>query len=144
MGIKPARSLIVTRSGSSVKRVSRAGSWGAVTRPGATVTKAVTAAADLCAGQRAEEACVASDVYDVIVIGAGPTGENVADRAVRGGLSAVVVESELVGGECSYWACMPSKALLRPWARSPRPERYAGLPGRGLSLRRYSRGGTPS
>ncbi|MCW2892309.1 MAG: pyridine nucleotide-disulfide oxidoreductase dimerization subunit, partial [Actinomycetia bacterium] len=42
------------------------------------------------------------------------TGENVADRAVRGGLSAVVVESELVGGECSYWACMPSKALLRP------------------------------
>ena len=52
--------------------------------------------------------------YDVIVIGAGPTGENVADRAVRGGLTAVVVESELVGGECSYWACMPSKALLRP------------------------------
>ncbi len=57
---------------------------------------------------------MAGDLYDVIVIGAGPTGENVADRAVRGGLSAVVVESELVGGECSYWACMPSKALLRP------------------------------
>ena len=55
-----------------------------------------------------------ADTYDVIVIGAGPTGENVADRAVRGGLSAVIVESELVGGECSYWACMPSKALLRP------------------------------
>ncbi len=52
--------------------------------------------------------------YDVVVIGAGSTGENVADRAVKGGLSAVVVESELVGGECSYWACMPSKALLRP------------------------------
>ena len=51
--------------------------------------------------------------YDLIVIGAGPVGENVADRAVRGGLSAVIVESELVGGECSYWACMPSKALLR-------------------------------
>jgi pyruvate/2-oxoglutarate dehydrogenase complex dihydrolipoamide dehydrogenase (E3) component len=51
--------------------------------------------------------------YDVIVLGAGSTGENVADRAHRGGLSAVVVESELVGGECSYWACMPSKALLR-------------------------------
>jgi pyruvate/2-oxoglutarate dehydrogenase complex dihydrolipoamide dehydrogenase (E3) component len=59
---------------------------------------------------------VAGDVYDVIVIGAGPTGENVADRAVRGGLSAVVVESELAGGECSYWACMPSKAMLRPAA----------------------------
>ena len=55
-----------------------------------------------------------AETYDVIIIGAGPTGENVADRAVRGGLSAVIVESELVGGECSYWACMPSKALLRP------------------------------
>ena len=54
-----------------------------------------------------------SEEYDVIVIGAGPVGENVADRAVQGGLSAVIVESELVGGECSYWACMPSKALLR-------------------------------
>jgi dihydrolipoamide dehydrogenase len=50
---------------------------------------------------------------DVIVVGAGPTGENVADRAVQGGLTAAVVESELVGGECSYWACMPTKALLR-------------------------------
>lgn len=54
--------------------------------------------------------------YDVIVIGAGPVGENVADRAKAGGLSVVVVESELVGGECSYWACVPSKALLRPAA----------------------------
>ena len=52
--------------------------------------------------------------YDLIVIGAGPVGENVADRAVQQGLTAVIVESELVGGECSYWACMPSKALLRP------------------------------
>ena len=51
--------------------------------------------------------------YDVIVLGAGAVGENVADRAVQGGLSAALVESELVGGECSYWACMPSKALLR-------------------------------
>src|ERR1700760_2724013 len=59
---------------------------------------------------------MADETYDVIVIGAGPTGENVADRAVRGGLTAVIVESELVGGECSYWACMPSKALLRPAA----------------------------
>jgi pyruvate/2-oxoglutarate dehydrogenase complex dihydrolipoamide dehydrogenase (E3) component len=52
--------------------------------------------------------------YDLIVLGAGPVGENVADYAVKGGLSAVLVEHELVGGECSYWACMPSKALLRP------------------------------
>ncbi len=51
--------------------------------------------------------------YDVIVIGAGAVGENVADRAVQGGMSTLIVEAELVGGECSYWACMPSKALLR-------------------------------
>ncbi|KUN18395.1 pyridine nucleotide-disulfide oxidoreductase [Streptomyces antibioticus] len=52
--------------------------------------------------------------YDVIVIGAGPVGENVADRTAAAGLSTVIVESELAGGECSYWACDPSKALLRP------------------------------
>jgi pyruvate/2-oxoglutarate dehydrogenase complex dihydrolipoamide dehydrogenase (E3) component len=51
--------------------------------------------------------------YDVIVIGAGAVGENVADRAVQGGMRTVIIEDELVGGECSYWACMPSKALLR-------------------------------
>ena len=54
-----------------------------------------------------------STEYDVIVVGAGAAGENVADRAVQGGLTAVIVEDELVGGECSYWACMPSKTLLR-------------------------------
>jgi pyruvate/2-oxoglutarate dehydrogenase complex dihydrolipoamide dehydrogenase (E3) component len=64
--------------------------------------------------------------YDVIVIGAGPTGENVADRAAKGGLSAVVVESELVGGECSYWACMPSKALLRPMQALLAAQRVGG------------------
>jgi 2-polyprenyl-6-methoxyphenol hydroxylase-like FAD-dependent oxidoreductase len=47
-------------------------------------------------------------VFDVVVVGAGPVGENVADRVVRGGLSAAVVERELVGGECSYWACVPT------------------------------------
>src|SRR5690242_21444412 len=58
--------------------------------------------------------------YDVVVIGGGPVGENAAQYAVEGvevdgrALTAAVVESRLLGGECSYWACMPSKALLRP------------------------------
>ena len=52
--------------------------------------------------------------FDVIVIGGGPAGENIAGRCVDCGASIAVVEAELVGGECSYWACMPSKALLRP------------------------------
>jgi pyruvate/2-oxoglutarate dehydrogenase complex dihydrolipoamide dehydrogenase (E3) component len=72
---------------------------------------------------------MAGTSYDVIVIGAGPTGENVADRAVRAGLTAAIVESELVGGECSYWACMPSKALLRPVAAVADAGRLRGVAG---------------
>ncbi|MGB3735337.1 MAG: NAD(P)/FAD-dependent oxidoreductase [Ilumatobacter sp.] len=55
-----------------------------------------------------------SDTFDVIVIGAGSTGTNVAGYARDNDLTVAVVEAELVGGECSYWACMPSKALLGP------------------------------
>ncbi|MFE9101106.1 dihydrolipoyl dehydrogenase family protein [Actinomadura geliboluensis] len=66
------------------------------------------------------------DEFDVVVVGAGPTGENLADRAHAGGLSVAVVESELVGGECSYWACMPSKALLRPAAALADARRLPG------------------
>jgi pyruvate/2-oxoglutarate dehydrogenase complex dihydrolipoamide dehydrogenase (E3) component len=64
--------------------------------------------------------------YDVIVLGGGPAGENAADYAVRGGLTAVMVEAELVGGECSYWACMPSKALLRPGSALEAARRVEG------------------
>lgn len=54
------------------------------------------------------------DVFDVVVLGGGPVGENVAQYAVEGGLRAVLVDAERFGGECAYWACVPSRALLRP------------------------------
>ena len=55
------------------------------------------------------------DTWDFVVIGGGPPGENVAQYAIQGSdRTAVIVEKQLVGGECSFWACMPSKGLLRP------------------------------
>jgi pyruvate/2-oxoglutarate dehydrogenase complex dihydrolipoamide dehydrogenase (E3) component len=69
---------------------------------------------------------MAENSFDVIVIGSGPTGENVAQRAVKAGLSVAIVESGLVGGECSYFACIPSKVLLRSSAAVEAARRVEG------------------
>jgi dihydrolipoamide dehydrogenase len=55
-----------------------------------------------------------SERFDVVVVGGGPAGETIAGRCADGGLSVALVERELVGGECSYWGCIPSKTLIRP------------------------------
>ena len=65
--------------------------------------------------------------FDVVVIGAGPAGEVAAGTARRDtGLEVAIVEDRLVGGECSFWACMPSKALLRPYEALAEVRRIPG------------------
>ncbi|RSN33763.1 pyridine nucleotide-disulfide oxidoreductase [Amycolatopsis sp. WAC 01416] len=63
-----------------------------------------------------------------MVIGGGPVGEVAAERAARGGLRVALVEHERFGGECSYWACIPSKALLRPGNLLAAAKRVPGVP----------------
>ena len=66
--------------------------------------------------------------YDAIVLGAGPAGEVMAGRLSEGGLKVAIVEKDLVGGECSYYSCMPSKALLRPADVLAEARRIPGVP----------------
>ena len=65
--------------------------------------------------------------YDAVILGAGPAGEAAAGLLADAGLSAAIVEQHLVAGECSYYACMPSKALLRPQALLDEARRVPGV-----------------
>jgi len=67
------------------------------------------------------------DRFDAVVIGAGPGGRGVARRLAKAGRRAAIVEDELVGGECPFWACIPSKALLRPAEARGQAAHVAGL-----------------
>lgn len=64
---------------------------------------------------------------DIVVLGAGPAGEVAAGMLAEGGLDVVLVEPHLVGGECSYYGCMPSKALLRPAELVAETQRVPGV-----------------
>ena len=65
--------------------------------------------------------------FDVVVLGAGPGGEVAAGRLADAGLQVAIVEDRKVGGECSFWACMPSKGLLRPGELLAEARRIPGV-----------------
>jgi dihydrolipoamide dehydrogenase len=68
-----------------------------------------------------------TDRFDVVVLGMGPGGEVAASRLLAAGKRVAVVERELIGGECAYWACIPSKTLLRPPEARAEADRAAGV-----------------
>ena len=70
-----------------------------------------------------------SEHFDVAVLGLGPGGEVAADRLLKAGKNVVVFERELIGGECAYWACIPSKTVLRPPEARTEVQRAAGVSG---------------
>jgi pyruvate/2-oxoglutarate dehydrogenase complex dihydrolipoamide dehydrogenase (E3) component len=69
-----------------------------------------------------------ADRFDVIVLGAGPAGEAAVNSLLRGGASVAMVERELIGGECTNWACVPTKTLLRPPEVKGESQRAPGVP----------------
>jgi len=72
--------------------------------------------------------------YGAVIMGAGPAGEVAASRLNAQGVKVALVERELVGGECAYWACIPSKTLLRPPETRSEAERVAGVSAPALYL----------
>ena len=78
--------------------------------------------------QTPSEAAAAPVTHDVIVLGAGPVGQNVAARCRAAGLSVAVVERELVGGECSYWGCMSEQVPAAPGDRHRRRASASRVP----------------
>ena len=68
-----------------------------------------------------------ADRFDAVVIGAGPAGEVALDTLVANGMRLALVERELIGGECGYWACIPTKTLLRPPEAQSESRRVAGV-----------------
>jgi dihydrolipoamide dehydrogenase len=65
--------------------------------------------------------------YDVVVLGAGPGGRNLASKLAGEDVSVAMLEGELVGGECPFWACIPTKGLLRPVEAREEARRVPGL-----------------